>query len=460
MNTQLESYLEYLRGLHYAPDTLRTRRHCLTKFFGHLRLIGVAGLREVNPQMIEGHRLELMRHYGLGFVRHQMGSLRHFLAWLKSTDASQVNPALDVPPPKEKRSWPKRKTTETGQKPDGRFKKPVDLPGGIRVQLETYLESLRVRHYSADTLDCRKHGLTQFFEHLKTNGVADLRDVARQTIADYRLALMRRYCVGSVRSQMGSLRHFFAWLESTDAILLNPTLNVPLPKEERPLPRRILKPSEVRKIMASPDETPKGLRDRAILELFYSSGIRREEMARLTVADVDIKNGFVRVHGKGHKERIVPIGQTACEALARYLKEARALWLKVRLNPGWTDALWLSPIQPHAPIHKAIFDAILQRHAVRAIGRRVSPHVWRHSFATHLVANGANVVYVQRLLGHKSLKTTDIYTRVVTPDLKRMVKRAHPRAGKTAAPTAAVSPEDAAKMAGGLRFNHLIQPKP
>jgi site-specific recombinase XerD len=460
MNTHLETYLAHLRALDYAPDTLKWHRHCLTKFFGHLRLTGVADLRHVTGQTLEDFRLALMQHHRVSVLRGQMASVRDFLGWLKSTDASLVHPGLDVLPPKAKRSWPKRQTTETGQKPDGRFKEPVELPGGIRAQLETYLESLRVRHYSADTLDSRKHGLTQFFEHLKTIGVADLRDVARQMIADYRLALMRRYCVGSVRSQMGSLRHFFAWLESTDAILLNPTLNVPLPKEERPLPRRILKPSEVRKIMASPDQTPKGLRDRAILELFYSSGIRREEMSRLTVADVDIKNGFVRVHGKGHKERIVPIGQTACEALARYLKEARALWLKVRLNPGWTDALWLSPIQPHAPIHKAIFDAILQRHAVRAIGRRVSPHVWRHSFATHLVANGANVVYVQRLLGHKSLKTTDIYTRVVTPDLKRMVKRAHPRAGKTAAPTAAVSPEDAAKMAGGLRFNHLIQPKP
>jgi len=163
-----------------------------------------------------GHRLELMRHYGLGFVRHQMGSLRHFLAWLKSTDASQVNPALDVPPLKAKRSWPKRKTTETGQKPDGRFKKPVDLPRHSRPTRNVSGKPARAPLLSRHA-DCRKHGLTQFFEHLKTIGVADLRDVVRQMIADYRLASCPLLCWFRSLSD-GSLRHFFAWLESTDAI--------------------------------------------------------------------------------------------------------------------------------------------------------------------------------------------------------------------------------------------------
>jgi site-specific recombinase XerD len=400
---------------------------------------------------MEDYRQELLRRYCASAVPNELASVRDFLGWLKSTDASLVHPGLEVPPPKAKRSWPKRKVTV--QRPR-KQRAILELPGGIGTQLDTYLESLRVRHYSPATVTSRNQSLSPFFARLQSSGVADLREVTRQMIQDYRLELMRRHSVGTVRVIFAGLRHFFAWLEGTDAILLNPTGDVPLPKSEPRLPKRILKPSEVRKLMASPDQSPQGLRDRAILELFYSSGIRREEMARLTVADVDIKNGFVRVKGKGNKERIVPIGQTACEAVARYLKEARALWLKVRLNPGWTDALWLAPLQPHGPIHKGAFDLILERHALRVLGRRVSPHVWRHTFATHLVSNGANIVYVQRLLGHRSLKTTDIYTRVTVPDLKRMVQRAHPRTRKAVAPAAALTPEAAAQMSGGHRHEH------
>jgi site-specific recombinase XerD len=134
--------------------------------------------------------------------------------------------------------------------------------------------------------------------------------------------------------------------------------------------------------------------------------------------------------------------------LARYLKDARSVWLKAERNPGWTDALWLSPIQPHPPLKKEAIAAIVQRHARQVLGRNVSPHVWRHSYATHLVANGANVVYVQRLLGHKSLKTTDIYTRVSVPDLKKMLRRAHPGARRKATPPP-VTPVMAAHMHSG-----------
>ncbi len=327
----------------------------------------------------------------------------------------------------------------------------------MKALLENHLELLRVRHFSPDTVKGRRHSIQMFFTHLETSGVADLREVTRDTIQDYQLALMRRYPSPTVRHHMSSLRQFFAQLENTDAILLNPTAGVPLPKWERRLPKRILTQAEVRKLLNAPDETPKGLRDRAMLELFYSSGIRREEMARLTLPDVDIKNGFVRVMGKGSKERIVPIGQSACEALARYLKDARSVWLRAPRNPGWTDALWLSPIQPHAPIHREAVGLIIFRYARRILGRNVSPHVWRHTFATHLVSNGSNIVYVQRLLGHKSLKTTDIYTRVTITDLKKMLQRTHPRTGDAAA-TAAVTCEDAAQMPGGLRHDHNSTP--
>lgn len=315
--------------------------------------------------------------------------------------------------------------------------------------LANYLEMLRVRHFAAATVDCDRKAVGYFFDYLKSIGMADVRAVSRDTIADYQREGLRDHAVGTVRAYLISLRRFFVHLENTGAILVNPTPDVPLPKEERRLPKRILKPSEVRKLLNAPDETPKGLRDRALLELFYSSGIRREEMARLAVPDVDIRNGFVRVKGKGGRDRVVPIGQTACEAIGRYLKAARSVWLKAERNPGWTDALWLSPIQPHPPLKKEAVAAIVQRYAKQILGRNVSPHVWRHSYATHLVANGANIVYVQRLLGHQSLKTTDIYTRVSVPDLKKTLRRTHPGARRTATPPPALTPEMAAHMHSG-----------
>lgn len=318
----------------------------------------------------------------------------------------------------------------------------------MKTRMEPYLEMLRVRNYAPATIKGCTHILRRFFAHLQTVGVDDLRAVNQDTIEAYQRELLRRRDANTVRSHMATLRGFFAHLETTGEILLNPTADVRLPKWERRLPKRILKPSEVRRLLNAPDQTPKGLRDRAMMELFYSSGIRREEMARLAVQDVDIKNGFVRVQGKGGKDRVVPVGQSACDALKRYLKEARAVWLKAPRNPGWTDALWLSPIQPHPPIHREAVGLILMRYAKRVLGRNVSPHVWRHSYATHLVANGANILYVQRLLGHTRLKTTEIYTRVTMSDLKKTLRRTHPSARRAAMPPL-LTREDAAQMTGG-----------
>jgi len=255
-----------------------------------------------------------------------------------------------------------------------------------------------------------------------------------------------------VRLNLDTLRWFFDHLESRNVILLNPCLWLPKPRKENRLPRQILKPSEVRALLNAPNDRPRGIRDKAVMELFYSSGIRRAEMARLTLADVDIKNGYVRVvRGKGGKDRVAPIGQSACEALARYLKEARAGWLKDPRTPKQTDALWLDAEQPHTQLCKERIGNLTVEYAQQVLGRKISAHVWRHSCATHLVANGANLVYVQRLLGHKSLTTTQIYTRVSVPDLKKTMQRAHPRIRRKVAPAAALKPEDAALMPGGNR---------
>ena len=318
--------------------------------------------------------------------------------------------------------------------------------------LTEYLESLRVRHYSPATIYSREGELRRFWIYLQSIGVSEFQEVTQRMLENYHRQAWQGLATGTVRLNLDTLRWFFDHLESRNVILLNPCLWLPKPRKENRLPRQILKPSEVRALLNAPNDRPRGIRDKAVMELFYSSGIRRAEMARLTLADVDIKNGYVRVvRGKGGKDRVAPIGQSACEALARYLKEARAGWLKDPRTPKQTDALWLDAEQPHTQLCKERIGNLTVEYAQQVLGRKISAHVWRHSCATHLVANGANLVYVQRLLGHKSLTTTQIYTRVSVPDLKKTMQRAHPRIRRKVAPPAALKPEDAALMPGGNR---------
>jgi site-specific recombinase XerD len=230
-----------------------------------------------------------------------------------------------------------------------------------------------------------------------------------------------------VRRYLLALRLFFAWLETMDAVLVNPCVGVPLPKLPEQLPRRVLTSEEVVRVLAQPNtETNQGKRDRALLELLYSSGLRCEETAALAIHDLDLTSGVVRVNrGKGGRGRIVPLGASAIDALRRYLP-TRTVWLTERGQSE--NALWLSPIKPHGPLQKEAVALTVCRCAQRAGVGRVSPHAWRHTCATHLVRDGAGLVYVQRLLGHRSLKTTQVYTRVSATDVRAMVRTSHPRA--------------------------------
>lgn len=294
--------------------------------------------------------------------------------------------------------------------------------------LDAYLESLRARSLAPETIKSHTRGVLAFF---LAAGVSDVREVTRDHIRAHAAALCasRRLKPGTVRVRLLALKSFFAWLEKNDVILINPCLGLELPGEERRLPKRVLSPGEVRRILDAPDAaTPKGRRDRALLELFYSSGIRLEKMQRLSVHDLDLGGGFLRVNrGKGGRGRIVPVGGAACAALREYLA-VRLAWLRGSKKPVMTDALWLSPIQPHHPVDKPAIGLIVRRAAARAgISRAAGPHLWRHTCATHLLNGGGNIVYVQKLLGHRRIKTTEIYTRVTIRDLKKTHRAAHPR---------------------------------
>jgi integrase/recombinase XerD len=307
-------------------------------------------------------------------------------------------------------------------------KRKESFPAALAGERDRFLDSLRVHGAAAATLESRAHAVNQLFRFLGSAGVADVRAITRETLRAYQTWLQAKsYTPWTLVNHLESVRRFFAHLEKTDAVLLNPCSVLITPKIGARLPRFVLTPSQVQRVLNLPDtQTRKGLRDRALLEMFYSTGLRVGEMTRLSVHDVDVKNGFARViKGKGGKDRVVPMGQKAADYVAEYLKHVRAEWSKEQRDER---ALWLSSIAPHGPM-KSQAIAVTVRNYLRAGGiAEGRAHVWRHTCATHLVAGGANIAYVQRMLGHKSLSTTQRYTRVAVPEVKRTYRRSHPRA--------------------------------
>ncbi len=297
-----------------------------------------------------------------------------------------------------------------------------------------FLESLRVRGQAPATLESRSQSLSTFFLWMAGEGVGDVREITREHLRAYQLWMKgQAFTTHTVHTKLASLRRFFEHLEATDAVLMNPCVGLVLPKFEGRLPRGVLSQAEARRVLDAPDtQTMKGIRDKAILELFYSTGIRGEEMAALTIHDVDTKAGFVRVtKGKFAKDRVVPMGTKASAYVAEYLAKVRRPWSQqCGAAPALKDerALWLASIWPHGPLGKQAIAAMARDYKILAgVERPGSTHLWRHTCATHMVQGGANLAYVQRLLGHRSLETTAIYTRVSAAEVADTIRRKHPR---------------------------------
>lgn len=291
-----------------------------------------------------------------------------------------------------------------------------------------FLESLRVRGQSPATLKARSQSLSTFFLWMAGEGIEDVREITREHIRIYQLWLsLRSLSTQTLHVKLISLRRFFEHLEATDAVLLNPCVGLILPKLEDRLPRGVMSQAEARRMLDAPDtQTKKGIRDKAMMELFYSTGIRGEEMAALTLHDVDCKNGFVRVtKGKFAKDRVVPMGSKASDYVAEYLRKVRLPWSQHQKDER---SLWLASIWPHGPLKKQAIAAMVRDYKILAgVDRPGRTHLWRHTCATHMVQGGANLAYVQRLLGHRSLETTQIYTRVSAVEIADTIRRKHPR---------------------------------
>ncbi len=227
----------------------------------------------------------------------------------------------------------------------------------------------------------------------------------------------------SIARRLSSLRRFYGLQLQMGRLSRDPSIRVRSPKLPRRLPKNLTE-AQVETLLAAPDvETTLGMRDRAMLETLYATGLRVSELVGLSIAQVSLDMGVVRVIGKGNKERLVPLGDEAIDWVKRYLRDTRPLLA----GEAKTDALFLTARR--GPMTRQAFWALIKRYAVRAgiPAEKLSPHVLRHAFATHLINHGADLRVVQLLLGHADITTTTIYTHVARERLKRLHEQHHPR---------------------------------
>jgi integrase/recombinase XerC len=300
--------------------------------------------------------------------------------------------------------------------------------GSIVGSAASFLRAQRAeRDLSPHTLMAYQHDLAQFAEWASRSSVSRLVDVDRRMIRRYVAFLGQRdYARRSIARKVSALRSLLRWAVLHQLIPSNPAEDVSAPKLDRPLPR-VLRPPEIERLCElPPDDDPVGMRDRAVIELLYGGGLRVGELCSLDLDDIDLRTEAVRVTGKGRKQRRIPIGVPAVDALNAYVVNARASILKRVEVPHEPHALFLNTrggrLRPRS------VRALLDRYTMAGGGTRVNPHALRHSFATHLLDNGADLRAVQELLGHESLATTQIYTHVSTERLRLVYEQSHPRA--------------------------------
>ncbi len=306
---------------------------------------------------------------------------------------------------------------------------------------------------SANTMDAYRRDLLRFGAFLHRRGVDDWNRIDPQLVQDY---LVEQSALGQKETTLArrvvALRMWLRWLHITGQVAEDGTALIELPKQWQRLPRTLNLDRTIDLITAPDPESPLGLRDRAMLELFYACGLRVSELCGLREADVNVAGAFLRCMGKGRKERVVPIGRPALDALEAYVQHLRPKLIaagqqqgrwKTPLSRGAAAQLPLFLTRTGGPLERtAVWMMVKREQARRGIPGRVSPHTLRHSFATHLLEGGADLRVVQELLGHASISTTEIYTHVQTRRLQEIHARCHPRGAASSGGRAAEGAKD------------------
>jgi integrase/recombinase XerD len=323
-----------------------------------------------------------------------------------------------------------------GQKKPWPFTDPND-PRGMPLLAQLWLEAVTVRGYAESYVQNARGQLGEFILWCQERGVARAADVTKPMIERYQRFLFYLRQEGkdgaegkplAIRTQaekLTSIRLFFRWLARNNYILGNPASEIELPRMPPRRPPEVLTVEEVERVLNHPDvETPYGLRDRAILETFYSTGMRRRELALLGVSDLESTAGIVRVrHGKGRKERIIPIGSRALAWIHRYLVEVRP-----QLITGHDDGVLFLTFTGKTFWPDNLTELVRRYITAAGVTKPGACHLFRHTMATLMLEHGADIRYIQEMLGHASIQATEIYTHVSIKALKEIHTATHPGA--------------------------------
>jgi integrase/recombinase XerD len=302
----------------------------------------------------------------------------------------------------------------------------------LEAMMRAHLEALQVKGYSEYTVRNRLVHIRFFIEWVQAHGLTEPIEVTRPVLERYQRHLFyyrkkngEALSFRSQHSRLVPLRVWFKWMTRQNLILHNPASEIDLPRVGRTLPKNILSIEEVGQVMIQPDITGvTGLRDRALLEVLYGTGLRRLEIINLKLFDLHCDRGLVMVRqGKGKKDRYVPIGERGMAWLQKYIREARP---QIALDPDDLTVFLTAQGEPFSRDH--LTWTIRQHIAAAKIGKTGACHLLRHTMATHMHENGADIRFIQQILGHEDIKTTQIYTHVALRMLQQVYAATHPAA--------------------------------
>jgi len=299
----------------------------------------------------------------------------------------------------------------------------------IKAVIPAYLNRLKLLGCSYYTIRAAKYGLARFVRFAEQEQVVQIEDLNQEIIAEYQQELY--FCLTAkgkpltLRSQsqlLSNVKGFTRFLKEQDYLIHDPGQAIRLPRKPRRLPKVILSEKEVKKLLTAPDiKTDRGYRNRIVLEILYDTAIRRAEVANIRLADLDLAAGYILIHGKGDKQRVVPVSARVCELVQNYILMVRAKFINGE-DPGYLIVnRWGRQMNANG-----IWAVVKRCVTLSGIKKNITTHTFRHTCATHMLKNGAPVRHLQEMLGHESLESTQIYTHVTINDLKQIHAKYHP----------------------------------
>lgn len=299
----------------------------------------------------------------------------------------------------------------------------------IKDAISLYLDHLKALGRSKKTVKGAKYDLHRFERFLKEEGVFDLEDLTADLMSDYQqtlsFSLTAKGTLLTLRSQaqlLGAAKGFTRFLEKMDYLLNDPGEKIKLPRKPKTLPRSILTTSDIRKLLHVPDMgTYGGYRNRLILEILYDTAIRRDELSSIELPHLDLEAGFIHITGKGSKDRVVPLSRRVCDLTKSYILSVRPTFIRKKDTGHLILNRWGRRMDGGG-----IWRVVKACASSAGIEKNITTHGIRHTCATHMLKNGAPVRHLQEMLGHESLESTQIYTRVTISDLKAIHDKYHP----------------------------------